>query len=31
VSARIDLSIIVPAYNEARRIVVSPQTLSDHL
>jgi dolichyl-phosphate beta-glucosyltransferase len=31
VSARIDLSIIVPAYNEARRIVVSLQTLSDHL
>jgi dolichyl-phosphate beta-glucosyltransferase len=27
----IDLSIIVPAYNEARRIVVSLGTLSDHL
>jgi len=30
-SSAIDLSIIVPAYNEARRIVVSLQTLSDHL
>jgi dolichyl-phosphate beta-glucosyltransferase len=31
VSASIDLSIVVPAYNEARRIGVTLATLSDHL
>jgi dolichyl-phosphate beta-glucosyltransferase len=30
-SSAIDLSIIIPAYNEARRIGVSLATLSDHL
>jgi glycosyltransferase involved in cell wall biosynthesis len=30
-SSAVDLTIVVPAYNEARRIVVSLATLSDHL
>jgi len=30
-SPPIDLSIVIPAYNEARRIGVSLATLSDHL
>jgi len=29
--ARVELSIVIPAYNEARRIGVTLETLSDHL